>query len=100
MEINPRVAFERMFGRAGHAGASAAARLREDRSILDSIVDEARALQRGVSAADRSRLDDYLDNVREIERRIQRTEARNSHGADALDGADRHSRVVRGAHAR
>src|SRR5690606_29021907 len=77
MEINPRVAFERLFGRAG-SPEDRQRRLREDRSILDSMAEEARALQRAVSAPDRGRLADYLDNVREIERRIQRTEARNS----------------------
>src|SRR5688572_13429081 len=77
MEINPRVAFERLFGRAG-AREDRLRRLHEDGSILDSIVEEAGALQRVVSAPDQRRLDDYLDNVREIERRIGRVEARNS----------------------
>ena len=77
MEINPRTAFERMFGRAG-TPAEREARMREDRSILDSVTDEARDLQRKVGARDRSRIGDYLDHVREIERRIQRTEAQNS----------------------
>jgi hypothetical protein len=77
MEINPRVAFERLFGRAG-SPADRRRRRQEDRSILDSVAEEARALQRGIGAPDRNRLDDYLANVREIERRIQRTEARNS----------------------
>jgi hypothetical protein len=77
MEINPRVAFERMFGRAGDPAARLT-RMRENRSILDSIGDEARALQQRVSPADSVRLDAYLDNVREIERCIERTEARNA----------------------
>ena len=77
MEINPRVAFERMFGRAGDA-ASRLRRMQENRSILDSIADEARKLQQRVGAQDRIRLSDYLDDVREIERRIQRTESRNA----------------------
>ena len=77
MEINPRVAFERLFGRAGDA-ADRVTRLRENRSILDSIAGEARALQRRVSGPDRARLDEYLGNVREIERRIQRIESRNA----------------------
>lgn len=77
MEINPRVAFERLFGRAGTPD-DRRQRLHEDRSILDSVVEEAGSLQRAVSAPDRSRLDDYLTNVREIERRIGRVEARNS----------------------
>ena len=77
MEINPRVAFERMFGRAGDAD-SRLRRMRENRSILDSIAEEARRLQQRVGAQDRARLSDYLDDVREIERRIQRTESRNA----------------------
>src|SRR6188768_2774985 len=77
MEINPRTAFERMFGRAG-TPAERDARMKEDRSILDSVTEEARDLQRKVGARDRSRIGDYLDHVREIERRIQRTEAQNS----------------------
>jgi len=77
MEIDPRAAFERMFGRAG-SPADRKARRSEDRSILDSILQEARSLQTKVGAPDRARLDNYLENVREIERRIQRTEARNA----------------------
>jgi hypothetical protein len=84
METNPRTAFERMFGRAGTT-AERLARMKEDRSILDSVTEEARDLQRRVGPKDRSRLNDYLDHVREIERRIQRTEAQNSKKVVALD---------------
>jgi hypothetical protein len=84
MEINPRTTFERMFGRAG-TDADRQARISEDRSILDSIREEARELQRRVGAPDRARLTDYLDNVREIERRIQRIEATNATRVLALD---------------
>jgi hypothetical protein len=77
METNPRTAFERMFGRAA-SSTERAARIREDRSILDSVVDEARDLQRRVGPRDRARLSDYLEHVRENARRIQRTEAQNA----------------------
>jgi hypothetical protein len=77
MEIDPRAAFERMFGRAGNP-VDRQVRRTEDRSILDSVLQEARSLRTKVGAPDRVRLDNYLDNVREIERRIQRTEARNA----------------------
>ena len=76
MEINPRVAFERLFGRAG-SPAERARRKQQDLSILDSITDEAGSLQHAVGARDSSRLDDYLGNVREIERRIQRAESQS-----------------------
>jgi hypothetical protein len=83
MEINPRVAFERMFGRAGD-GAARLARMQENRSILDSIAGEARGLQRRLGAPDRVRVGEYLDNIREIERRIQRTEASNAVSVTSL----------------
>jgi hypothetical protein len=70
MEINPRKVFERMFGQGGTA-AVRAARVKEDRSILDEITQEAADLQRSLGAKDRSTVNDYLDSVREMERRIQ-----------------------------
>ncbi len=83
MEINPRVVFERLFGRAG-TPEQRRRRAAEDRSILDSIVAEAQALRRQVGPADRNRLEGYLDNVREIERRIEKTVAKASEAADTI----------------
>ena len=77
MEINPRVVFERLFGRAG-TPQERQAQMREDRSILDSISEEAQDLKRSLGVQDGQRVTEYLDHVREIERRIQRTEAQNS----------------------
>jgi uncharacterized protein DUF1552 len=73
MEINPRVTFERMFGRAGTAGQRLA-RMQNDKSILDSVQQDVKDLQGGLGPKDRARLTDYLENVREIEKRIQRAE--------------------------
>ena len=84
MEIDPRAAFERMFGRAGNP-ADRRVRRNEDRSILDSITQEARSLRTKLGAPDRVRMDNYLENVREIERRIQKTEARNAAEVTPLD---------------
>jgi hypothetical protein len=81
MEINPRKVFERMFGQGGSA-AERAARIQEDRSILDTISAEARSLQLQLGAGDRQTMNQYLENVHEIERRIQRAE--KSHGDEAL----------------
>ena len=83
-EINPRVVFERLFGRAGSA-AQRATRMKRNKSVLDSIKEDAEDLQRGLGAADRARLDGYLGNVREIERRIQQTEAKNKNQVTSLD---------------
>jgi hypothetical protein len=77
MDINPRVVFERMFGQAG-SPAQRAARIRDERSMLDSVSAEAKLLQRHLGTRDRQRVTEYLDNLREIERRIQRAESRNA----------------------
>jgi hypothetical protein len=73
MEINPRVIFERMFGRPG-TPADRLARMRADQSILDSVRQDVASLERGLGPRDRTRLTEYLEHVREIEQRIQRAE--------------------------
>ena len=70
MEINPRKAFERMFGLGGSASARMA-RTEEDRSVLDLFMQQSSDLQKKLGAQDRTTVNDYLDSVREIERRIQ-----------------------------
>jgi hypothetical protein len=73
MEVNPRVLFERMFGRPGTA-QQRLSRMKTGRSILDSVQDDLKDLQLDLGTRDRSRLSDYLENVREAEARIQRAE--------------------------
>ena len=73
MEINPRVVFERLSGRPGTA-AQRKQRMQTDKSILDSLTDDVKDLQRGLGARDLGRLNEYLDHVREVERRIQLSE--------------------------
>ena len=83
MEINPRVVFERLFGGTGSAG-DRRAQMATDRSILDSVAEEATRLQQKVGARDRTRLSDYMDHVREIERRIQKAEQRTGEQMSTL----------------
>jgi hypothetical protein len=64
IEINPRRAFDRLFGQA--------ARTDQDRSILDAFKAQVSDLQSKIGPKDRSAVGDYLDSVREIERRIQK----------------------------
>ena len=73
MEINPRTLFERMFG-GGPTNLTRVERMRQDRSILDSVAESVTRLSRGLGTRDRQRLSDYLEDIREIERRIQRAE--------------------------
>jgi Protein of unknown function (DUF1552) len=84
MEINPRVAFERMFGRAGSV-EQRRARQAEDLSILDSVTGDVARLKLRLGQRDKSRLDDYLGNVREIEQRISRAEKRGGDAAVNMD---------------
>jgi hypothetical protein len=87
MEIDPRVAFERLFG-DGATAAERLARRQADRSILDTISAQVARLQKGLDPSDRRRLGDYLDDVREVERRIQKIERYNASGeAKALPEA-------------
>ncbi len=69
-EINPRVAFERLFG----DGASAEERQRGrelNASILDSVAEKIPGFKKQLGASDQLKMDNYLDNIRELERRIQ-----------------------------
>jgi hypothetical protein len=69
-EINPRVAFERLFG----DGASAEERQRgreRNASVLDSVAEKIPGLKRQLGHSDQTKLDLYLENIRELERRIQ-----------------------------
>jgi Protein of unknown function (DUF1552) len=87
MEINPRVAFERMFGRAGSAEQRRAHQA-EDLSILDSVTGDVARLKLRLGQRDKSRLDDYLGNIREIEQRIARAEKRGGDSTGAAVNMD------------
>ena len=73
MTMNPRVAFESLFGDGG-TPEQRAEKQKTNSSILDWIGSSIGRLQRGLGASDRARLNTYLEDVREIERRIQRIE--------------------------
>lgn len=75
-ENNPRLVFERLFGAGEHGSRSANAqrRMNERRSVLDSVMSDARAMQRRLDFSDREKLDQYLTGVRNIETRIQKAE--------------------------
>ncbi len=78
MENNPRAVFERLFGATDSTDVQARlARLRQDRSILDFVTEEARGLQGTLGAGDRLKLTQYLDAVRDVERRIRMAEAQS-----------------------
>src|SRR5436309_2258773 len=70
MELNPQVVFERLFG-SGSTPEMRAQRMREHRSILDSVRTELASLAKDLGASDRRTVNQYTDEIREIERRIQ-----------------------------
>jgi len=78
-ENNPRVLFERMFGASDSTDARVrAARLQQDKSLLDSVNDRVSQLQRKLGTADNRKMDDYLAALRDVERRIQKAEEQSS----------------------
>lgn len=78
-ENNPRVLFERMFGASDSTDARVrAARLAEDRSLLDSVNDRVSQLQKKLGRSDNRKVDDYLTSLRDVERRIQKAEEQSS----------------------
>ena len=70
MELNPQVVFERLFG-SGATPEVRAKRMRQSKSILDSILGELDGLRAKLGADDRRTVSQYTDEIREIERRIQ-----------------------------
>ena len=88
-EVNPRLLFERLFGSGSLAERkqNLLMRQRQQRSILDYVVNESRSIGRelavtskdargasGLTARDKEKLDQYLTSVREVEQRIERAE--------------------------
>ncbi len=79
MEHNPRAVFEKLFGDSGSTDRAAReARLRQHRSILDSVTGKLADLKRDVGAQDQLKVDEYTDAVRDVERRIQRSEEQSN----------------------
>src|SRR5436190_2273889 len=75
MEWNPRAVFERLFGDSGSTNRAAReARLRQHKSILDSVNDKLSALKKELGPGDQVKVDEYTDAIRDVERRIQKAE--------------------------
>jgi hypothetical protein len=76
-EPNPRLVFERLFGAGSPSERRRNLELRREqqRSILDFVRDDTRALEQQLGRRDQEKLDEYLSSVRELERRIASAEA-------------------------
>ncbi|MDB6053915.1 MAG: hypothetical protein JWN25_1438 [Verrucomicrobiales bacterium] len=77
-EINPRNAFDRLFrdlvnkAEKGKDELSAQTQNRDDKSVLDLVLNDAKSLRNKVSEADKQKLDQYFESVRDVETRIDR----------------------------
>ena len=69
-EVEPRAVFDRMF-RPPSGGAS-------NRSVMDAVLEDARALRRTASRTDQVRLEEYFESIRALERRIEFSERRST----------------------
>lgn len=67
-EINPRLAYERLF-RASRMSGDAA---QQDKPLLDLVLNDANQLRKKLGSEDRQRMDEYLHSVRSLEERIER----------------------------
>ena len=73
-EINPRLAFERIFGTGEKVDEERQKRDFYRKSVLDLVRQDAEALARQLGKTDRLKLDEYFQSVRELELRVQRTD--------------------------
>jgi Protein of unknown function (DUF1552) len=86
MEYNPRAVFERLFGDSGSTERAAReARMRQHKSILDSVAEKLADLKRELGPQDQVKVDEYTEAVRDVERRIQRAEEQRDVELPALD---------------
>jgi hypothetical protein len=86
MEYNPRAVFERLFGDSGSTERGAReARMRQHRSILDSVAEKLTDLKRELGPQDQVKVDEYTEAVRDVERRIQRAEEQRDVELPVLD---------------
>jgi hypothetical protein len=88
VENDPRLVFERLFGEGGDS-KQRGIRLRENRSILDSVTGEMKQLQGSLGTPDKQRVDQYFDAIRQVELRLQRVEAQNEESPTFVAGMSR-----------
>lgn len=67
LELYPALAFDRLFKDEVS---------RTDKSVLDSVLEDAKDLRREISTTDQRKLDEFLDSVRDVESRINKAGAR------------------------
>ncbi|MEK6236206.1 MAG: DUF1552 domain-containing protein, partial [Planctomycetales bacterium] len=75
-ESTPRQIFDRLFGAPDGGSLSERKRqLRQDRRVVDLVLQQSKTLRNKLGRNDQHKLDEYLSSVHEIESRIDRTES-------------------------
>lgn len=71
---SPLEAFHRLFSKDTTPIEQQQAMLAEKRSVLDTVLENARDLQRGLGKNDAAKLDEYFEGIRDIETRLSKDE--------------------------
>jgi hypothetical protein len=69
-ELNPRVAFDRMF--RDFNSPEARRKARGQRSILDAVLNRSKSLSKDLSSYDKHKMDQYFTSIRELENRLDK----------------------------
>ncbi len=79
VEWNPRAVFEKLFGDSGSTDRAAReARLRQHKSILDSVTAKLADLKRDLAPPDQIKIEQFTESIRDVERRIRKSEEQGS----------------------
>ena len=69
-ELNPRVAFDRMF--RNFNSPEARRKALGQRSVLDAVLHRSKSLSKNLSSYDKHKMDQYFSSIRELEERLDR----------------------------
>ena len=69
-ELNPRVAFDRMF--RDFNSPEARRKAQSQRSILDAVLSRSKSFSRDLSAYDKQKMDQYFSSIRELEEQLDK----------------------------
>src|SRR5436190_8774949 len=86
MEYNPRSVFEKLFGDSGSTDRAAReARLRQHKSILDSVAAKLASLKRELGPEDQVKVSEFTEAVRDVERRVEKAEEQHAIELPAME---------------
>ena len=71
---SPLQTYMKLFGSNDMPKAQRRALLAEERSVLDSVMIEAKDMQKGLTKSDTDKLDEYFQSIRDIETRLSKAE--------------------------